>query len=173
MKNKLPTVAAALVLIAAFGGFSALPLHAQARAALIQNVDEHGRIPYQATGTSNTCNGLLQCDVFFPAVPNNKRLVITHFDAFVSVNNTGSLIALSLSTATSNAKAYPEFMTGAQVGGAGGVSTFISSRAVLFYADAGAAPVVHFNATATVFPVSLTLTGYLLDCTNGCAAMAP
>jgi hypothetical protein len=53
-----------------------------------------------------------------------------------------------------------------------GDNTFISSRSVQFYVDAGSAPLVHFNASQGVYPVSLTLTGYLLDCTSGCAAIA-
>lgn len=169
MKNRLLTLTAALVLVAAFGKFFALPLLAQARAALVPNMDEHGRIPYQGTSTSANC-GTLQCDVTFPVVPNNKRLVITHFDAFVTVNNSGILIVMFLTTATSSSRAYPEFMAGAQTGG---VSTFISGRAVQFYVDAGNAPVVHFQASDKVVPLSLTLTGYLLDCTTGCAAIAP
>jgi hypothetical protein len=169
MKNRLLTLAAALVLVAAFGKFFALPLLAQTRAALVQNMDERGRIPYQSTSINSNCSGTLQCDVFFSTVPTNKRLVITHVDTFVTVNNTGSLINIFVSTATSSNRAYPEFTAGPQTAG---VSTFLSSRAVQLYVDAGAAALVHFQATDKVFPLSVTLTGYLLGCTIGCAAIA-
>jgi hypothetical protein len=172
MKNKLLTLAAGLALVVMAGKFFAVPLLAQVRAALVQNVDEHGRIPYQSTSQGGNCNGVLQCDAFFPAVPNNKRLVITHFDTLVFVQNSGSLIYMFLSTAPatfSSNKAYPEFTAGPPYAGD---NTFISSRSVQFYVDAGSAPVVHFNASQGVYPVSLTLTGYLLDCTSGCAAIA-
>src|ERR1039457_5980776 len=83
MKNKLLTLAAGLALVVMAGKFFAVPLLAPVRAALVQNVDEHGRIPYQSPSQGGNCNGVLQCDAFFPAVPNNKRLVITHFDTLV------------------------------------------------------------------------------------------
>jgi hypothetical protein len=170
MKNKLLTLAAGVTLIVVAGKFFAVPLLAQMRAALVQNVDEHGRIPYQSSSQNSNCGpGILQCDVFFLPVPNNKRLVITHLDTFVLVNNSGSLIYMYLSTATSSSRAYPEFTAGPPVAGE---STYISSRAVEYYIDAGSTPVVHFNATQQAAPLTITLTGYLVDCTSGCAAIA-
>jgi len=170
MKNKLLTLAAGLALVVIAGKFLAVPLLAQVRAALVQNVDEHGRIPYQSSSQNSNCGpGILQCDVFFPAVPNNKRLVITHFDTFVLVNNSGNLIYMYLSTATSSNRAYPEFTAGPPFAGD---STYVSSRPVEYYVDAGSAPVAHFNATQQVAPLTITLTGYLVDCTSGCAAIA-
>jgi hypothetical protein len=170
MKNKLPTLAAGLALVLMAGKFFAVPLLAQVRAALVQNMDEHGRIPYQSSSQNSNCGAnILQCDVFFPVVPNNKRLVITHFDTFVLVNNLGNLIFMYLSTPTSTNRAYPEFTAGTPTAGD---STFLSSRAVEFYVDGGSAPLVHFNATQTVAPLTITLTGYLVDCASGCAAIA-
>jgi hypothetical protein len=170
MKNKLLTLAAGMALVVMAGRFFAVPLLAQVRAALVQNVDEHGRIPYQSTSQNSNCTvNSLQCDVFFPPVPNNKRLVITHFDTFVLVNNFGGLIFMYLSTPASTNRAYPEFTAGTPTAGD---STFLSSRAVEFYVDAGGTPLVHFNANQTVVPLTITLTGYLLDCASGCAAVA-
>jgi hypothetical protein len=54
MKNRLLTLAAGLASIAMAGKFFAVPLLAQARAALVQSVDEHGRIPYQSTSLDCT-----------------------------------------------------------------------------------------------------------------------
>jgi hypothetical protein len=172
MKNKLLTLAAGLTLVVMAGKFFAVPLLAQVRAALVQNVDERGRIPYQATYLNTTCLGnLFHCDYNFAAIPNNKRLVITHFDAAYQVNNFGGLQDVVLSTAgICCSAAYPEFTAGAP---SSGNNSFSSSRVIEYYVDAGNAVKVHVDATDFIIPIArLTLTGYLLDCTSGCAAIA-
>ena len=170
MKNKLLTLAAALTLVVMVGKFLAVPLLAQARAALVQNVDERGRTPYQSTRDMNTCAGSTNCQLTFGAVPNNKRLVITHFDTLVTVSGSGSLQDIFLSVGGTPDRANPEFT--ASLPGAGGFNSFISSREVLFYLDAGgASPTVDLQATNGMFGI-VTLRGYLVDCTNGCAAIA-
>ena len=169
MKNILLTLAAALTLVVMVGKFLAVPLLAQARAALVQNVDERGRIPYQSTRNMNTCNGSPDCQLIFGAVPSNKRLVITHFDALVFVSGSGSLQDIFLSVPGTSDRANPEFTASAP--GAGGFNGFSSSREVLFYLDTGAGPTVDLQATNGMFGI-VTLRGYLVDCTNGCAAIA-
>ena len=47
MKNKLLTLTGALALLTTFGHFFGKPLLVQVRAALVQNMDEPGRHPYQ------------------------------------------------------------------------------------------------------------------------------
>ena len=65
------------------GVFGAKPLMAQVRAALIQNVDEPGRNPYQETQFA-TCAGQ-NCNFTFEPVPAGKRLVLTHVNGYVDV----------------------------------------------------------------------------------------
>ena len=73
MKNNLWTLAGALALLAMLGHFYAKPLLAQVRAALVQNIDEPGRHPYQATVILDSAVNPFP---FFPDVPVGQRLVI-------------------------------------------------------------------------------------------------
>jgi hypothetical protein len=82
MKNKLLTFAGALALLATLGHFYAKPLLAQVRAALVQNVDDPGRIPYQGVRACFFQSNNF-CTVNFPPVPAGKRLVITHVSGFL------------------------------------------------------------------------------------------
>ena len=56
MKNKLLTLAAALVLLAVVGKFYAKPVMAQIRATLTQDVDQPARAPFQASVTVSINN---------------------------------------------------------------------------------------------------------------------
>jgi hypothetical protein len=47
MKNRLLTLAGVLALLAVVGKFYAEPVWAQARAALVKNIDERGRNPFR------------------------------------------------------------------------------------------------------------------------------
>jgi len=84
MKNKLLTFAGTVVLLAALGGYYAKPLLAQARAALVQNVDEPGRHPFgfYTSYISNFAD--------FP-IPAGKRYVIEQFSADCTVKNSFAL----------------------------------------------------------------------------------
>jgi hypothetical protein len=57
MTNKLVAIAGALLLLAGFGPYYALPVHAKASA--VYSVDEPGRVPYQSVifgTTASNCN---------------------------------------------------------------------------------------------------------------------
>ena len=74
MKNRLLTFAGALALLAVLGKFYAPPLMAQVRAALVQDVDQPARAPFQITVPININNFN-----FTPvAIPAGKRLVIDY-----------------------------------------------------------------------------------------------
>jgi hypothetical protein len=66
------------------GAIDATPAVAQIRAALVQNVDEPGRNPYQETQFT-ICGGPQNCNFTFAFVPSGKRLVLTHVSGFVDV----------------------------------------------------------------------------------------
>jgi hypothetical protein len=82
MRNRLYLLAGAMILVVALGQFFAKPLLAQVRAALVQNVDEPGRSPYQES-QFNFCPTGSVCDYNFAAVPPGKRLVLTNVSGFV------------------------------------------------------------------------------------------
>jgi len=80
---------AGLAALTAVGSYTAKPLLAQIKAALVENIDEPGRNPYSSTvavnpgkcGVSST-----GCVLFFVAVPAGKRLVVTNI-----IGNSGAL----------------------------------------------------------------------------------
>jgi len=83
MKSKLVAFAAFITVMAVLGSFYAKPLLAQVRAALVANIDEPARSPFQVT-----FNGSCPADSCFLVanpVPPNKRLHITHINAFTTV----------------------------------------------------------------------------------------
>jgi hypothetical protein len=174
MKNKLLTLAAGLALIAMAGKFFAVPLLAQVRAALVQNVDDPGRIAYQSTafGTNSegTCSGNV-CVFLWPPVPANHRLVAQHIQAANPL------------TSLSPAPGFQVFLAG---GTSAGTSFYAPSLGVqsifdqptLAYYDAGSVPQADvFTSVGALFDPTasarLTLTGYLLDCSAApCAPIA-
>src|SRR5215475_13967952 len=82
MNNKLLIGATALVLLGTLGHFGARPLLAQIRAALVKNIDEQGRTPYQSSQSCNT-PGNTVCSADLTPVPAGKRLVIQHVSGLV------------------------------------------------------------------------------------------
>jgi hypothetical protein len=77
------TLPFALALAAAALSLGAPPVQAQARAALVQSIDEPGRNPYQETLSDLGCRGTTVCSFNFSTVPAGKRLVITHIAGYV------------------------------------------------------------------------------------------
>ena len=140
MKNKLLTLAGALVLLVVMGRFYAQPLLAQVRAALVESIDEPGRQPYQQTvlfnQTDTTCNFGAFCDVQFNPVPAGFRLVITHASAFfgIAVGGAGQHVSLAIddnSFGTTLLLPAPTFV---------GFNEYIASSPVSFFVDAGHTP---------------------------------
>ncbi len=94
MKHRLLTFAGALALLAVLGKYYATPLLGQVRAALVKNIDEKGRIAYQAGGSCAAAHpGSVGCTVTFPPVPLGKRLVIEYVSAPVASNTLGPMVA--------------------------------------------------------------------------------
>ena len=139
-------------------------MNSKAAPALTRDMDRASRSPYQSTLLGASCNPTCS----FGSVPPNQRLVITHFDALVF--STSGLERIILSAQFSLNRVFPEFSAGASDGG---FNNFISSRPVEYYIDPGGIPQAVFLTTAGfAAPFSVTLTGYLLDCTSGCAPIA-
>jgi hypothetical protein len=96
-------IAAAFAALAALAHFTAKPLLAQVKAALIQNVDEPARNPFSEDflvgATAPGCtSGRCDLDGNF-VVPAGKRLVITNITGQVLTSN-GPFARASLSTTT-------------------------------------------------------------------------
>jgi hypothetical protein len=149
------------------------PSFAQTRAALVKNVDEPGRTPYQSmvdfnagSGcSSNTCNF-----VSFAVVPTGKRLVVEHLSVLTGVASGGqpTLLAFSNSPGCGNcgnrAVVTGWVNTDYTVFGA---SFWAIDRPVYLFYEAGETPQIKMYATASFsFVGNATVTGYLIDATN-------
>ncbi len=88
MKNKLLTLAAALVLLAVVGKFYAKPVMAQIRATLTQDVDQPARAPFQ-TSVTVSINNFTSTAVPIPA---GKRLVIDYISLNGAAQTSGQYV---------------------------------------------------------------------------------
>jgi hypothetical protein len=132
---------------------------------LFLNVNDPGRIPYQSTMLVTNCPAG-ECIATFSAVPSGHRLVIQHISGVetgTSALPTQPVLLLNqifplsgfLASSTSNSGTNAYF-----------------DQSVLFYFDTQQAPVV-ITGFGLGVQVTVTLTGYMLDCTIApCAAVA-
>ena len=146
---------------------------AQTRAALVKNVDEPGRTPYQTMVDFDpnppVCSGAI-CIIRFPAVPAGKRLVVEHVSVLVGVSGGGqpSFLAFGdFAVVNSNNIAIitPVFAnTGINMGG---VMFWALDRPVRVYFEAGAVPKLKLIlSTNPAFVGEASVVGYLIDATN-------
>jgi hypothetical protein len=159
--------------------------------ALTSSIDNPGRIAYQSEATV-TCTTSSSCQFSFPAVPQGHHLVVQHVSGSLSFSITPDTIEVVLSgtaAGTTNSTGASQFFAPS----VDNLSLF--DQPVLYYIDGGISPVVSVIpvvpgsggcgsqtcgagtgkvvVTFTTNPQSVTLTGYLLDCTaSPCAAIA-
>lgn len=149
--------------LAIVGAIYSLPAIAQSiRAAVVKNIDERGRVPYQQGGQ---CSGISTCDVVFAAVPANKRLVVETVRASAQISPASvSILSSYLSDGSSNGPGFfparlyliPAFTSYL---GNFGIQYNFFANAVHFF-DAGVAPKLHISINgATTVALSATLTG--------------
>ena len=133
--------------------------------ALFLNVNDPGRIAYQSLNTNPSCS-VGQCLAFFPAVPSQHRLVVQHFSGLANFSAAPSFVNASLNEQSGF---FLSIILAPVIGSA---SRF--DQPVLVYYDAGQQPFAELQAVgATVTAATITLTGYMLDCTIApCAAIA-
>ena len=139
----------------------------------VSNVDDPGRIPYQSSIETSSCNGVSFCEFRFPAVPEGHRLVIQHVSARLRMPADPTFVEV----AVQQSSFFAPF-----AGVTSGFQFFDSAfdQPVLLYVDAGVAPFAlaglgssNFTNTGVGSQI-MTLTGYLLDCTaSPCAQIAP
>jgi len=98
MKSRLLTLAAASALLAVLGTYYAKPLLAQVRAAVVKNIDEPARVPYQAriVCSNAECNANAAGGPFvsLPPIPDHSRLVIDQISLLIQTNATLNLVKL-------------------------------------------------------------------------------
>jgi hypothetical protein len=151
--------------------------NAQVRPAVVKNVDEAGRIPFQffldARRGDPEC-GVNYCSFYLPAVPANKRLVITNVAMTITLDSTAVVQRLRLFlydasynivsqfTVPYNPNYYP-----ADPISANNPRRYVVNEQLLWFIEAGQRPLVDFHTTGgsldTSWPNSFLITGYLVD----------
>jgi hypothetical protein len=165
------------------GGSSVTVSNPATNPAKTSSVDDPGRIPYQTSHQFTTTECTFdpdnsQCSFIFPSVPSGKRLVAQH----IAVNAVlGSQFGTQVSSRISIGTQPVSFFFVPTIADKNKVPKANGDQSVLFYVDGGLsfqavlAADVPFFAIQGVPPfVSITVSGYLLDCkVNLCAAIAP
>jgi hypothetical protein len=151
----------------------AIPASAQVRPAMVKNVDEPGRVPYQQTiefsAGGTDCSGSL-CLVPFSEVPAGKRLVVEHVTALLAVAGGGTVQMFMFGTGgvTNTGNVFvilPAFVdTGFD---AFGTTFWAIDRPVKVYFGPGKTPTLKIIVSTNLGIVSnVSLHGYLIDATN-------
>ncbi len=132
------------------------------------NIDEPGRIPYQAV-VLGKCNGTA-CSATFNAIPAGHRLVIQHVSAQITTldpvpDGTRVWVGLGNKVQFTSFPASP-FIPGVFLGS--------FDQPVEFYVDGGQTPVMDLKIGVSQFDTFVpTLIGYELDCSKvSCAPFA-
>jgi hypothetical protein len=182
MKSKLWTIAGALVVIVVLGKFYGEPVVAQVRAALVKNVDEPGRIPFDMSahffGSGGGCFGTSDCFNYsggsnfaifdMRPIPAGKRWVVqSATGGFTSA--VGQVITVQLANSRggliydTDKWIYSGPFFASQPFDA---ATFAANLAATF--EPGETPTVrvNFGATNVAGYSTLMLHGYLIDATN-------
>lgn len=165
MKKTLIGVVITVITMGTLGHFFAKPLLAQVRAALVQNVDEPGRNPYQESQAFNfigSCSGAGGeiCSVSFAPVPAGYRLVVTSVSGRLELENNATVVYLTLAPIYG---AVTDVFVPAQVQGIRGSTTYyVFNAQVQSYAEASQTPT--FTVVVSQYPFvydqEVTLTGY-------------
>ncbi len=134
--------------------------------ALVENVDERGRVPYQQTVTA-TCLTIDQsCVAKFPPIPAGYRLVVTYITgSFQSAEARTGLYAelygtLPLPGSTGN-DYVPMILVMNSMGYATGGYVYILSTPLSYYLNAGDTPVL-FLQNGFTSQLRASLVGYLV-----------
>jgi len=147
--------------------------------ALTSSVDDPGRVPYQSTQAritpTNFCadTDKTVCFMQFPAVPAGHRLVVQNISGSMTLSAAAKSIRFTVgfSVPATGPRATVSFLPPSAVDGQ---SMF--TQPVLLFFDAGQIPVASIFVNGASFDDtqhSVTLTGYMLDCTvNLCAPIA-
>ncbi len=164
---RLAAISLAFLLLSAFAAAQA-PQSPAALPLPIINVEDPGRIPYQAV-VLGKCNGTA-CSATFNAIPAGHRLVVQHVSAQITTLDPvpdGTRVWAGLG----NKVQFTSFAASPFIPG-----VFLGSfdQPVQFYVDGGQTPVMDIKIGVSQFDTFVpTLIGYELDCTKvSCAPFA-
>lgn len=136
--------------------------------AIVSDMDDPGRIPYQAQlagSTGSQCSSSYDCTFRFAPVPTGHRLVVQHVSAYIQVKSGSAPAEVRVG---SQCCTYSQFPVTVQVGG-----DLPFDQPVLAYLDGGETPVVDVvfgsasagvNTSDPASSQTMYLFGYLLDC---------
>jgi len=161
MKNRTLQLAGLLALLAVLGKFYAPPLLAQVRAALVQDRDEPARNFYQSSNFCSTPTSGF-CIVDFPAVPANKRLIVQHVSAIMTMPAQNTITSVDLRQKSGSIGSF--FAPIAAPANAAGSAYYSINEGVLNSFDTGAIPeFIVFTSSSATFTTVVTLSGYMID----------
>jgi hypothetical protein len=143
------------------GLWSSPKLMAAIKAALVQNVDEPGRNPYQETKLLTCSAGSSFCSGDYGPVPVGKRLVVTNVSGRVELAVAGSGIQVDFSN--QNGLDIP-LLAISQGPGGFGAERRVVNQTVMAYFEPGGTPAI-FVQNNGVLPVgspTFSITGYYI-----------
>lgn len=156
-----------LAVLMVLGAFAAKPLLAQIRAALVKNVDERGRIPYQSeVFCRSTTAGEAGCNARGPEVPAGKRLVVEHVSTSIRITSGVGFTELFVSSGVSFGFGVTpaSYLQPLYLSSGFGADRYVQSGAILQYFEAGDIPAIHVSATAKAsLELVGLISGYLVD----------
>ena len=175
-RRNLLYITAGMAVLASIGSFTAKPLWAQIKAALVENIDEPGRNPFHANRsfTSNLPSPGLECvnnncTITYGAVPSGKRLVITNVTGSLFVDTPGSVVSVSLYDSNSNDALASTLIPASPAGTVYSSNIIGVNAAVLAYFDAGNEPTVVVSTTTSISQAGfvgtsqIALSGYYIN----------
>jgi hypothetical protein len=158
MKNKLLSFAGALLLLAVLGKFYAKPVLAQVRAALVQDVDQPARAPFQVTVTVNVDN-FVETPVPIPA---GKRLVVDFVSLSGAAQTAGPYIQpIVVLTSTVAGGANNSYYFGPTQSTTAPGQYYLNQPATIF-ADTLAASPAFAGYTPTFLGFNVVISGHLI-----------
>jgi len=170
-----------LAIAALFTSIDGSTVMAQVRPAIVKNVDEPARSPYQAyvhaaVGPGSAC-GTNFCDFSFPAVPANKRLAVTNVSVRFVPDSTATVQDVKLYvldntfnilnqiTLPYNPSLYPGDNLVINT-----ARTYVANEQIRWYLEAGQVPRLTFHTSGgsldTFGEQRVMLVGYLVDLTQ-------
>ena len=169
MKSRLLTFAGCIAVLLALAKIYEKPLLAQVRAALVQNVDEPARNPYQESFFSYLGNcpaGNQFCNFNYSAVPAGKRLVITNISGYVDVTG-GSLPNGTLGSSLGGNQYAQIFFTGTREYSSASSTRIVVNQQIRAYFGPGETPHLFagLNGSTDSFAGagSMSLSGYYVS----------
>ncbi len=159
MKNRLLTFAGALALLAVLGKFYAPPLMAQVKAAMVQDVDQPARQPFQVTVPININNF-----TYTPVtIPSGKRLVVDYISMSGAAQTNGPdiqpIIILSSSVAGNPGALY--YIAPQQSGTAPG--QYYHTEQAAIFADSLSVSPAFAGYSPTFLAFNVVISGHLVS----------